>query len=252
MRVWFIRMFVVLVGLVVLEVVLVKYNGRPVAAPEIPRGTMQLGVSGAPLTYVVMGDSTAIAQGGDYATGIAMTTAGHLAANHRVSFTNVAISGATTQTVAEQQLSKAKSYKPDVVLLSVGANDLTHLKSNGTVHAYLNQIIAGLIAANCNVKVVLTGVAAMGSIPRFPQPLRWYAGVRTRQLNAVFQEVAASQKLTFAAIAAKTGPIFAANHQLFAPDNFHPNSQGYDVWNAVLIAALDQAFATQPTHCEQQ
>jgi lysophospholipase L1-like esterase len=240
----------ILVVFVIVELLITKYNGGRVPVPTIPREPQTLG-SGKPLAYLVLGDSSAVGHGGEYAKGIAINTAHHLAKDRQVSSTNLAVSGATTADVQKLQLPKL-TQKPDVVLIAIGSNDVTHLSRQKNVQHSLEQIIATLIQKNCEVKIVLTGSAAMGTVPRFPQPMRWFAGRRVIALNNnVFAPVAQAHQLTFAALAAKTGPIFAQDPSLFAIDKFHPNDRGYAVWTPVLNQALDQALATQPSHCAQ-
>lgn len=201
------------------------------------------------IKYLVMGDSTAAGQGGDYEKGIAVTSARVLAKDAKVTLLNIATSGASTSDVLENQAPLAQNFNPDMILIAVGANDVTHLRSRSNLQQDLERSISKLIEANCNVKIVLTGAADMGAIPRFAQPLRNLAGWRTNQLNQTFKHVAAHYQLTFAPIADETGPKFRQNPQLFAADRFHPNNQGYELWNAVITKALDQAIYTQPSHC---
>lgn len=241
--------FILVVIFVVAELLTVKYRGTPVPVPDIPRGPQTLG-SGPALTYVVLGDSTAVGQGADYTEGIAITTARYLGQARQVKLVNLGISGARVQGVSDSQVAEATKLEPDLVLIAAGANDVTHLTSPGSVRASLQQIVSQLTAANCKVKIVLTGAPAMGTIPRFPQPIRYFAGVRTRQINQVFHDVAASQQLTMAPIAEQTHDEFATDRSLFAPDLFHPSAEGYATWLPVLTAALDDALANQPDHCK--
>jgi hypothetical protein len=55
---------ILLVLFVAFEAVYIKYNGKAGIEPITPRGLHTLG-AGPKLTYVVMGDSTAVTQGGD-------------------------------------------------------------------------------------------------------------------------------------------------------------------------------------------
>ncbi len=237
-----------LVAFISSEVLWLLYNGKNVPAPVVSRQTTVLG-TGDKLTYLVLGDSTAAGQRGDYATGIAQTTANHLAQNHTVSVINLAVSGARAKDVEKLQLPKALGYKPDVVLVAVGANDVTHLTAYDNVQQSVRVIATKLIQQNCHAKILLTGSPGMGSVPRLPQPLRFMAGQRTKQINKHLDTLAADLQITRAPLAEKTGPIFSKNHALFAPDKFHPNSDGYRIWNPVLIAALDDAMTHQPSHC---
>ncbi len=201
------------------------------------------------IKYLVMGDSTAAGRGGNYQAGIAVASAQYLAKDARVTLLNLATSGGRTSDVLAEQMPLAQNFQPDMVLIAVGANDVTHLTARSDLQRYLKDITEQLVAINCNVKIVLTGAADMGAIPRFAQPLRSLAGWRTTQLNQVFQRIVLQDKLTFAPIAEEIGPEFRRRPELFAADRFHPNNQGYDLWSSVITKALDQAMATQPSHC---
>jgi lysophospholipase L1-like esterase len=200
------------------------------------------GSSGAPLTYVVMGDSTAAGVGGTYELGIATATAKALAAHHTITMTNLAVSGAQMADVRELQLPVAASLRPDVVLLSAGANDVTHLTPVRRMRDDLRTIVQALRAANPAVRIVITGSPDMGSPPRIPRILRGLASRRTVQANQMFRAEAASAGLTFAPIAEVTGPLFRSDRSLFAADRFHPNDRGYATWIPVLNDALAAAL----------
>jgi len=238
-----------LVALLLLEAV-VASRGRREPFENPSRAPRELGQAGPELTYVVLGDSTAAGQGGEYERGIAVSTARHLAGRgRRVRLVNVSVSGAKAEQVAAQQLAAATRLRPDVVLVAVGANDVIRLSGRRTVRAAVESIVEGLVAARCEVKIVLTGAPDMGAIPRFAQPLRWVAGARTKQLNGVFDTVVRERGLTLAPIAAETGPLFRRDRTLFAGDRFHPSDRGYATWSPVLTRSLDEALAAQPSHC---
>ena len=237
-----------LVALLVVEAVLAS-RGRREPFEHPSRAALELGQAGRELTYVVLGDSTAAGQGGDYERGIAFSTARHLARGRRVRLVNLSVSGAKAEDVAAHQLAPAARLRPDVVLVAVGANDVVRLSARRTVRAATEAIVDGLVAARCELKIVLTAAPDMGAIPRLAQPLRWVAGARTRQLNQSFETIAAERELTLAPIADETGPLFRRDRTLFAADRFHPNERGYATWSPVLTRALDEALTAQPSHC---
>jgi lysophospholipase L1-like esterase len=208
------------------------------------------GVGGETLHYLVLGDSTAVAEGGDYEQGIAVETARHLARGGRgVELTNVAVSGARVHDVLTEQLLRADLAHADLVLVDAGANDVIKLTSSGAVARDLERIVETLLQANCNMKIVVTGSPNMSTPPRIPRLLRGLAGVRSRAVNRIAEKVVKRHELTFAPISERTGPIFARDRTLFSADRFHPNNRGYAVWVPVLNEALDQALANQLGHC---
>ena len=208
---------------------------------------VRLGGAGTALVYVVLGDSTAAGRGGNYKCGVALGTARHLAETQPVTMVNVAVSGAKVRDVVQDQLPKAVRLRPDVVLLAVGANDVTHFTTGGAIASGLSSVIDQLSAARPGVRIVLTGSPAVGTARRFAQPLRWVAGVETNRVNRVVKAVVEQaegrgEHVIWAPIARDTEATFAQDPGLFAPDRFHPNDRGYAVWMPTLNAALDRAM----------
>ena len=204
--------------------------------------SMTFGSSGPTLKYVVLGDSTAAGIGGTYESGIAVSTARELATRNTVVMTNFAVSGARLRDVRERQVEPAARLRPDLVLLSAGANDVTHLTGVEAMRQDLGAIVRVLTAANPDAKIVITGSPDMGSPPRIPWVLRGIATYRTRKVNRMFREECARHQLTFAPIADATGPLFRRDRSLFASDRFHPNDRGYATWVPVLNEALRTAL----------
>jgi lysophospholipase L1-like esterase len=136
----------------------------------------------------------------------------------------------------------ARRLSSDLVLVSVGSNDVTHLTSIPRMRRSLRKIVEGLREANASPAIVVTGSAEIGSPPRVPWFLRPIARWRTALVNRMFRQLSREQGLTFAPIADETGPLFARDHSLFAEDRFHPNDRGYATWIPVLNRALAQAL----------
>ncbi len=209
---------------------------------------------GEKIIYFVFGDSTAAGQGADYDKGIAVQTAEHLAGKNKVIMYNFAVSGAIVGDVLEKQIPQAEllQIKPDVILFSIGGNDVTALTSSHRLKKQLTEIKQKSVKLNCNEKIVFTASPDMGTVPRVLQPLRWIMGLRSKYLNAqVFYPFITENNFTLAPIARETGPIFKKNPQLFGKDKYHPNNEGYPVWTKVINKALDEALSTQPSHCQK-
>ena len=239
-----------LVLFIVVEILVIKHNGTPVSKPSVPRIPQSFG-KGSDLTYVVMGDSTSVAEGAKYKDGYALATAKHLAQNHRVKFVNVGVSGATAKSVLEDQTALAIIHKPDLVLLAVGANDATHFTRSHEIQRSIQKIVDELKLVNCNVRIVVTRSPAMDSVSRFPWGAKQVMGLRTRQVNKAFEPIIQKNDLTIAPIAEETRQAFLKDPTLTASDNFHPNARGYALWTPVINKALDHALAKpKPADCE--
>lgn len=233
---------VALLLLALVEILVIKYSGHSIPHAYAPRN-ISLSGQGPELRYVVMGDSTSVGEGTEYASSFAAASVEHLSRTYHVRAANVGVSGAVATDVANTQLTKAAAYKPDLVLLAVGANDARTFVSGRTIQTALQRIIDGLKKANPRVQIIVTGSPAMDVVPRFPWPSNKLMGLRTRQVNSAFAPLIQKDNLTFAPVAAKTGAAFKADPTLFAADKFHPNARGYALWKPVINDALDQALA---------
>lgn len=241
--------FSILVILFIGLEVFLSRKGTNTDVPVISREPSILG-SGEKVNFLVLGDSTSAGQGGNYSNGIAVSSATFISKNNRVIFYNFSVSGAKINDVLTKQWPDAKYFAPDVVLVSVGANDATGLTSLNKLSSDFDNLAKELIASNCNVKIIFTGSPDMGTVPRIVEPLRTFAGWRSRSVNKAIDEVVDRYQLIRAPILEKTGPVFAKDSSLFAIDKYHPNERGYRVWTPVLEASISEAVRYQPSHCK--
>jgi lysophospholipase L1-like esterase len=226
----------------VVELLIIKYNGRFVPAPDITCSPQTFG-RGSELTYVVMGDSTSIGQGAEYEYSYAIATTEHLARRYNVTLINTGVSGAKVEDVLNDQLGQAIALKPDVVLLGIGANDTTHFTNLKQMRVSLQQIVDTFKEVNPDVRIVATRSPALDSVSRFPLVSKYILRMRTKRVNEAFDSIIKKNHLTPALIAEKTRAAFLADPSLTADDNFHPNARGYALWIPIINDALDQALA---------
>lgn len=220
-----------LLAVLTLEVALAR-RGPMLSTPPLQLDGRVGEGPGPALEAVWLGDSTAAGVGASSVAG-ALPVRVSAALDRPVDLTVLARSGATVGDVVERQLPRVAGLDPDVVFVSVGANDVTHLTSRGDFDQRYRRLLAGLPDS---ADVVLLGVPDMGAIPRLAQPLRAIAGFRGRQLDEVVREVAADTGNAYVDIAGETGPAFRRDPQrFFAADRYHPSGAGYELWaDAVL------------------
>ena len=183
-----------------------------------------------------LGDSTAAGVGASSAdAALPRLVAAASPGDRAVDLTVLAVSGARVGDVLDEQLPRVATARPDVVFVSVGANDVTHLTRTGDVAARYRRLLAGLPNG---VPVVVLGVPDMGSIPRLAQPLRALAGWRGRAVDEELRLAAAAAGATYVDIAGATGPAFRRDPgRLFAADRYHPSDAGSELWAAAVVDA---------------
>ncbi|MCD4532746.1 SGNH/GDSL hydrolase family protein [Nocardioides sp. cx-169] len=154
-----------------------------------------------------------------------------------------AVPGARSRDLAAQ-VDACVPGGPDLVVLVIGANDLTHLEPlDGAVQA-LTLAVRRLRAAGA--EVVVAPAPDLSAVPHVPVFLR-------EAVRAAGDELRTSQA---AAVRAEQGHVadedqrasraFATDTGLFSPDRFHPSSAGYRVIaDSLLPAVLQAARATR-------
>jgi lysophospholipase L1-like esterase len=226
---------------ILIEVSIVILNGKKVARPT-PQPVQTIG-RGKKLVYVVLGDSTSAGQGSNYADSFVTASSQHLAKRFTVQTSNFSVPGATIYDIEAVQLDQALSLKPDIVLISAGANDVTHFTRGRAIEASLQRIIDQLKKTNPTVQVIVTGSPAVDSVSRFPWGARQLMELQTKQINIVFDRLIKKNTLIHAPIAKETRSAFLADPTLTASDNFHPNARGYALWIPIITAAIDKAVS---------
>ena len=193
------------------------------------------------LTLAVLGDSIAYGQG---ASSPADTVGARLAASLTMAGTPTqvrvfAVPGADSQGLAEQ-VRRATAAAPDVALIIVGANDLTHFVPPQRAAALLGAAVRDLRATGA--EVVVAPAPDLSVIPWVPAQLRLAVRAGSHALQQAQTQAAVAAGARIADIG-RSAAAFAAEPALFSPDRFHPSSAGYAVIATALSPAIRAAAA---------
>jgi len=206
-----------------------------------PPGTAPSG-TGSSVRLAVLGDSTAAGLG---VTATADTVGAQVAAGLATSIARpvvvdgLGVSGARAADLAPQ-VSRALLHRPDVAVVVIGPNDVTHLTKESAVRSSVADAVRRLRAAG--VAVVVGSCADMGSATAFRQPLRTVAAWRGRAIGDAARDAAESAGALTVDIGAETGPAFRADPDRFlSSDKFHPSAEGYRLWAEALLPAVIEA-----------
>lgn len=231
---------------------LLKYEGNRARARiglpgHVPRTDGRYGPGeGTPLRLLVLGDSLAAGLGVDDAR---QTFAGAVAtrlARERgqpVHLLNAAKAGAESVDLPGQlERGLASCPKPDVALVVVGANDLTHGRhwsgSLGDLSATIHRL------RDAGSQVVLGTCPDLGTVQPIAPPLRQIAGRLSARYAARQREVAVEAGAHVVPLGKLLGPSFAENpDRYFGPDRFHPSAEGYRLGAEAAMPAVRAAAA---------
>ena len=145
---------------------------------------------------------------------------------------------AQTGDKSEDLLAKLESEPPgqfDVVVISIGVNDVTKLVSVKTWLANLRNIVDVLQNKFGAQRIYFSSIPPMHLFPALPQPLRWWLGTRARQLNHLMRDFAADCD---ACVFVDTP--FELDVEHMAEDGFHPGAPVYKVWGEHVAELIKQ------------
>lgn len=127
------------------------------------------------------------------------------------------------------------SVAADLVLISVGVNDVTGLSTTRHWRRSLEQLLGVIGQRWPGARLVLAGLPPMGLFPLPPQPLRFSLGLRAATLDRMAAEVA-RQHGHVRHVPTRIDP---QRHD-FAPDGFHPSPESCTLWAEELCAELSR------------
>ena len=202
---------------------------------------------GEPISVVVFGDSSAAGVGVDTPeqTPGALIAAGLAEIARRpVQLTVVARTAARTSDMTEQ-IRQAANLKPDLALVMVGANDVTHRVRATTSVRLLDEAVRHL--RDAGAAVVVGTCPDLGTVEPIPHPLRWVARRASRRLAAAQTIAAVEAGARTVSVGSILGPEFAAQPgHMFSADRFHPSAAGYAAAAAAMLPSAASALNLVP------
>jgi lysophospholipase L1-like esterase len=191
----------------------------------------------------VLGDSSAGGLGVQetwQTPGVLLATGLAEAARRPVQLVTAARVGARSINLLEQ-IEKVRPHHPDVVVIMIGANDVTSRTRPSEAVQHLGRAVRRLRAEGA--EVVVCTCPDLGTVEPILQPLRLVARVWSRQL-------AAAQTIAVVEAGGRTvslgdilGPEFAASpSEMFGPDRFHPSVAGYASAAAAMLPSACAAL----------
>lgn len=207
--------------------------------PPTPDGLYGDDLAGRTIKCLVIGDSAAVGYGmtrsdatptGQLGVGLAHVL------DAQVEMRCYAVVGAQTSDLKDQ-IALAEGWSPDVAVIVIGTNDVTHRVTPRTSSRQLADVVSDLKADGC--EVVVGTCPDLGTVRPILQPLREVARLWSRSL---------ARQQTIAVVGAGghavslgdlLGGLFAQQRDtMFGEDRFHPSEAGYANMVSVLIPAV--------------
>ncbi|MEQ6900216.1 SGNH/GDSL hydrolase family protein [Nocardioides sp. YIM 152588] len=195
---------------------------------------------GDPLDLLLLGDSIAAGLGAERRKD---TLGGRLSRGlakelqRSVRLHTGAVVGSESSDLAGQIDALPPDYAPDLAVIVVGGNDVTHRVPVATSVRHLEEAIARLRERGAHV--VVGTCPDLGALRPVPQPLRTLGSRMSRQLAAAQAAAAVRSGAHAISLAHVVGPYFVANpEEMFSMDRFHPSATGYKRTAKALLPSL--------------
>jgi lysophospholipase L1-like esterase len=200
------------------------------------------------VSLVLLGDSGAAGFGvetPEQTTGAVTALGLSRAVGRPVRLTSLAAVGAQSGDL-QGQIDRIDEPWPELALIIIGANDVTHRVPPGRSVALLTSAIKRL--QQHGVQVVVGTCPDLGTVRPIPHPLRFVARRWSRSLAAAQMVATAEAGARAIALADLLGAEFDAHPDtMFGPDRFHPSSEGYRALAEALVPSLADALGVTST-----
>lgn len=195
---------------------------------------------GQTLSLLILGDSAAagvgVAHQNDALLGAVVSALQH---QYQVHWRLEAQSGDTTSQLI-QKIKKMVNQKYDVVVTSVGVNDVTRLMSARTWIKQQQQFYQLIQAKFQPELIIATGVPPMHLFPALANPLSWVFGQYAKQMNIQLEKMIEQQE-DMQWIEYDIQKYQSMNLEM-AKDGFHPSKEIYQIWGKEIAERILERF----------
>jgi lysophospholipase L1-like esterase len=215
--------------------------------PPDATGWYGRGRPGPAIKIVLLGDSSAAGYGVERVEetpGALLASWAAERADRRVYLRAFGKVGARSSDLAGQ-LDHALPIEPDVAVILIGVNDVTHRVRPAASVGDLAEAVRRL--RDAGVAVLVGTCPDLGTVQPIPPPLKQVARTWSRRMAAAQTIAVLEGGGRTVSLSSVLGPEFAAAPALlFGPDQFHPSAAGYRSLATVLVPSMLAALGLIP------
>jgi lysophospholipase L1-like esterase len=218
--------------------------GKPLGEESIDADRVwRRSLGGDPVGLLLLGDSLAAGLGAEkrkQTLGARLAKGLATRVRRPVRLRTAAVVGAESPDLGGQLDGLPGDYRPEVAVIVVGGNDVTHRVPASVSAAHLGDAIAWL--RERGAQVVVGTCPDLGALRAVPQPLRRLAASASRRLAAVQAEAAVRAGAEPVDLRRAVGAMFSDEpDRMFSLDRFHPSALGYRRTADALLPAVHRA-----------
>ena len=170
----------------------------------------------------------------------AMELAGRL--GRRIDWTARGSIGADSNKILHRLVPSLPEPEADVIILSVGVNDVTGLTRLSRWQRNLNDLLAALHRHSPRAIVAVAGIPPLKGFPLLPQPLRALFGLRGKTFDrAAWKMVSRYPWAVYVTL------DFNPTPDKFSADGYHPSEASYTMFGQMMADRIAPAIKTTPT-----
>lgn len=219
--------------------------GKPLGEQALDADKTYKKSYGDRLDLLLLGDSMAAGLGAERpkeTLGARLATRLAKKAQRSVRLRTVAVVGSESSVLAAQIDGLPAAYRPDVAVIVVGGNDVTHRVPVAESVRHLEEAIDRL--RERGAAVVVGTCPDLGALRPVPQPLRSLGSRASRQLASAQRAAALRRGAHAVSLAEVVGPFFITNpDEMFSLDRFHPSALGYQRTAKAILPSVLAALA---------
>ena len=198
-----------------------------------------------PFIYVALGDSAVEGVGASKParsyTGIIHE---HLkiVKKHTI-YHNFGKSFAKVSDILETQMERTIAAQPDLITISIGANDLKQHTSLRNFERDLETLLKTL-KKETNAEIIINNIPSLVYAPAIPRHLRIATGLAVSRINAIIKKQAEKTHVILVDVY-KQSLVFVRDYpEVVSEDGFHPSDFGYAIWANTIISEIKHLSAS--------
>ena len=195
-------------------------------------------------TFVAIGDSTIEGIGATHSE----KSFAHLIfevlrqENKHAKYHNLGKSGAKVIDVLKAQLADALDLKPNLVLISVGANDLRHRTKLSDFERDIGYLVE-TFKNRTGAKVIINSIPDLSHLKVIPFFVRFYVRSQVKKFNSILQKQAELHNAIYVDLHRGSRLLAKKYPEMISADGLHPSDIGYAVLaTAVMSQAKEYLF----------
>jgi lysophospholipase L1-like esterase len=213
------------------------YVRRTAPRFDAAAGPVTGSVGGGPdARLIAIGDSIIAGVGADrLADALVGQTARALAGRRkqRIHWHAIGVPGFNAGRVLAELVPRLPGWQADFIIVSVGVNDITGLRTLRVWRRNLDSLLDALTSHSPGAVIGLAGIPPMRGFPLLPQPLRAVAGLRAVAFDLAGREVAGRHPGVVHV------PVdFEPDPGRFAADGYHPSLDSYRIFGDAMADSM--------------